>query len=40
LLILPNAQLARHKAIEAIRYGLDVPKRELSRWPGAAMLFA
>jgi hypothetical protein len=38
LLILPNAQLARHKGIEAIRYGLDVPKRELLRWPGAAML--
>jgi hypothetical protein len=38
LLVIPNAQLARERGLEAVRRGLYVLQREQLRWPGAALL--
>lgn len=38
LVVIPNAQLARERGLEAIRLGLDVSQKGRLRWPGAALL--
>lgn len=38
LVVMPNPQLIREKAMQFIRRGLHIPKCGILRWPGAAIM--